>query len=79
MTSLDSVHFEHNSPPSSPPPMDEEKMSVQVLACEALDLLASQDCKVSFVSNYQDWAETKRRKNEKGFQCTYCKYVKEGC
>ncbi|OXC65115.1 hypothetical protein C367_01533 [Cryptococcus neoformans Ze90-1] len=52
MTSLDSVHFEHNSPPSSPPPMDEEKMSVPALACEALDLLASQDCKMMALGDF---------------------------
>lgn len=49
MPSLDSGYFEHSPPSSSsPPPTDEEKMSVPTLAGEALDLLASQDCKVSF-------------------------------
>ncbi|ODO07583.1 hypothetical protein L198_01163 [Cryptococcus wingfieldii CBS 7118] len=46
--SLDSGYFENNSPPPSPPPTAEERLSVPMLADEAIGLLEKQDAKVGF-------------------------------
>ncbi|ODN84053.1 hypothetical protein, variant 2 [Cryptococcus amylolentus CBS 6039] len=50
--SLDSGYFENNSPPPSPPPTAEERLSVPMLADEAIRLLRKQDAKMMSLGDF---------------------------
>ncbi|WVQ85718.1 hypothetical protein IAT38_007884 [Cryptococcus sp. DSM 104549] len=52
MTSVDSGYFEFASPPPSPPPTDEERMSVPTLAEGAFELLGGQECKMMSLGDF---------------------------